>query len=121
MAADSQPLPSGSTIVVAPDRQVAITPMAGADLITLGLPVDLNRAKPLDLEAVPGLGPVLAQRIVAHRSQHGPFRDAADLLQVPGIGPKLLEKIRPYVVIIENVAPAAADPHPEKGAGEPHS
>ena len=51
-------------------------------------PIDINRAAATDLEALPGVGPVLARRIVAHRETHGPFRDPADLLQVPGVGAK---------------------------------
>ncbi len=95
-----QPLPSGAHIIVTPDRGLTITTLPGADLITLGLTLDLNQAQAADLEAIPGLGPVLARRIIAFRESQGPFRDRTDLLQVPGIGPKLLEKISPYVVII---------------------
>ena len=42
------------------------------------------------LQALPGVGPALARRIVAHREAHGPFRRPADLLRVPGIGAKRL-------------------------------
>jgi competence protein ComEA len=48
--------------------------------------LDINRADAADFQALPGIGPVLARRIVAHREAHGPFRDPADLLQVPGVG-----------------------------------
>ena len=51
-------------------------------------PIDINRAGATDLQSLPGVGPVLARRIVAHRETHGPFRDPADLLQVPGVGAK---------------------------------
>jgi competence protein ComEA len=51
-------------------------------------PIDINRAGATDLQALPGVGPVLARRIVTHRETHGPFRDPADLLQVPGVGAK---------------------------------
>ena len=105
-----EPLRSGSQITVSPAGQVTIEAMAGADLITLGLALDLNRADAVDLEAVPGLGPVLAHRITAFREEHGPFRDLEALLQVKGIGPKMLEKIRPYVVIITESGPPAAAP-----------
>ena len=103
--AGSEPLRSGSQITVSPARQVTIESMTGADLITLGVALDLNRADAVDLEAVPGLGPVLAHRITAFREEHGPFTDLEALLQVKGIGPKLLEKIRPYVVIITESGP----------------
>ena len=63
-----------------------------------GAPLDVNAATAAQLEALPGIGPVLAQRIVADRQENGPFRSLDDLLRVPGIGPKLLETIRPYLV-----------------------
>ncbi|MEY4070688.1 MAG: hypothetical protein RL721_1302, partial [Candidatus Eisenbacteria bacterium] len=52
-------------------------------------------ASAAELDALPGIGPVLAARIVAHRDRHGPFRSPDELLAVPGIGPRLLERIRP--------------------------
>lgn len=62
-------------------------------------PLDLNRATAEQLEALPGIGPVLAQRIVEYRQQVGRFHSVDDLLEVHGIGPKRLERIRPYVVV----------------------
>ncbi|TFV79480.1 ComEA family DNA-binding protein [Blastococcus sp. CT_GayMR19] len=49
--------------------------------------VDLNTATAGDLDALPGIGPVLAQRIVDHRTRNGPFRSVDQLDDVPGIGP----------------------------------
>ena len=51
--------------------------------------IDPNSATEADLDRLPGIGPALAQRIVAARAE-GPFRSAADLERVPGIGPKTL-------------------------------
>lgn len=62
-------------------------------------PLDLNRATADQLEALPGIGPVLAQRIVEYRRQVGRFQSVDDLLGVHGIGSKRLEQIRPYVVV----------------------
>ena len=56
--------------------------------------VNLNTAGLEELEALPGIGPALARRIVAFREQHGPFRRVDDLLEVPGIGPVLLQRLR---------------------------
>ena len=61
--------------------------------------VDLNAAGAEALDTLPGIGPVLARRIVAHRERHGPFHRLEDLLAVEGIGPRLLDRLRPYVVI----------------------
>jgi competence ComEA-like helix-hairpin-helix protein len=57
--------------------------------------LDLNTATERELQSIRGIGPVLAERIIAGR----PYRTVDDLLKVKGIGPKRLEKIRPYVVV----------------------
>lgn len=54
--------------------------------------VNLNTATQAELETLPGVGPVLAGRIIAARANK-PFTSLADLDQVPGIGPKMLEKL----------------------------
>lgn len=59
--------------------------------------LDPNRAPPEELERLPGIGPVLARRIVARRERDGPFRRPSDLLAVSGIGPRTLERIRPHL------------------------
>lgn len=60
--------------------------------------VDLDRADVSEITRLPRIGPALAQRIVAWRSEHGPFGSLARLDSVPGIGAKLLDAIRPFVV-----------------------
>lgn len=57
-------------------------------------PLDLNLASAAELEALPGIGPALAQRIVDDREAHGPFAATADLARVPGIGPARLAAVR---------------------------
>ncbi len=57
--------------------------------------LDLNTASKEKLMFINGIGPVLAERIIAGR----PYKTVDDLLKVKGIGPKKLEKIRPYVVV----------------------
>ena len=61
--------------------------------------IDINRAQPWLLEALPGIGEVLAQRIVDYRSENGHFRRIEDLLKVGGIGPATFEKIRAYITV----------------------
>lgn len=61
-------------------------------------PVNLNTATQAELEALPGIGPAYAQRIIERRAQ-GAFTRIEDLDSVPGIGPKRLEQLRPYVTV----------------------
>ena len=78
-------------------------------------PVDLATATPGQLQALPGIGPVLAQRIVRFRSQLGGFHHVEDLRGVPGVGPWLYERIRPHVRVgpagatVQSAAPRGAD------------
>ncbi len=60
-------------------------------------PLDLNRAGVEELMTLPGIGPVLAERIVAHREAHGPFEAPECLLDVEGIGPTTLERLEGLV------------------------
>jgi competence protein ComEA len=59
--------------------------------------VDLNSAGVAELDALPGIGPVLAQRIVDHRSREGPFRSVDQLDDVPGIGPAIFAELAELV------------------------
>ena len=61
--------------------------------------IDLNRADAAELDQLPGIGPVLAGRIVEHRRVSGPYRSAEDLLAVRGIGPALFERLRERVTV----------------------
>ena len=61
--------------------------------------VDLNRANAEGLMRLPGVGEKTARLIVQYRSEHGPFRDARDLLQIKGIGEKKLEKLTPFLIL----------------------
>ncbi len=61
--------------------------------------VNLNTATLDQLEALPGIGPVLAQRIIDYREQHGPFASVDDLSNVSGIGDAHMEDLRPLVTV----------------------
>ena len=67
--------------------------------VTVARPVDLNHATLSDLEALPGIGPKLAQRVMEHRDENGPFRSVDDLRQVKGIGRKKFDRLRPHVLV----------------------
>ncbi len=62
-----------------------------------GGPIQLNRATAAELDELPGIGPVIAQRIVDYRETKGPFQTVEDLLDVPGIGEAKLASIRDLV------------------------
>jgi competence protein ComEA len=81
--------PSGVELPAGPSEDPRTT-AAGATL-------DLNAASASELEALPGIGPVLAQRIVEHRDAFGPFASVDALLEVSGVGPAVLEKLRSEV------------------------
>jgi competence protein ComEA len=74
---------------------------AAAALPASPVGVDLNRADRTVLATLPGIGPILAERILAHREAHGPFRQPEELLAVPGIGAKRLAQVRPLVRVPE--------------------
>ena len=59
--------------------------------------VNVNTASAEELIELPGIGEVLAARIIAYREEHGPFQSLDALKQVSGIGDKLVEKIRDLV------------------------
>jgi competence protein ComEA len=61
--------------------------------------LDLNRASAGELESLPGIGAVLAQRVIAFRESAGGFRAVEDLREVKGIGSKKFERIRSLVTV----------------------
>ncbi|MEE9163014.1 MAG: helix-hairpin-helix domain-containing protein [Candidatus Neomarinimicrobiota bacterium] len=65
----------------------------------LGAPLDINRAGHDALQSLPGIGPVLARKIVAYRSEIGFFGSVDDLENVSGIGPVLMERWQGLIVV----------------------
>ena len=61
--------------------------------------IDINKATAVELTAIPGVGSVIAQRIVEFRDKQGRFRRVEDLMKIRGIGEKSFQKIRPYVKV----------------------
>ena len=64
-----------------------------------GQHVNINSAGESELEALPGVGPATAARIVADREANGPFSAPEDIMRVPGIGEKKLEAMRDFIVV----------------------
>src|SRR5437762_14104919 len=84
-----------------PENALRATARRAAQLARPLLPgerIDLDHADVSDITRLPRVGPALAQRIVAWRTEHGPFGSLARLDSVPGVGAKLLDAIRPFVV-----------------------
>ncbi len=62
-------------------------------------PINLNTATSEELQLVPGIGPVTAEKILQMRKSYGAFKSVDDLRAVRGIGPKRLEKMRKYLTV----------------------
>ena len=79
--------------------------------------VDVNTASPALLTHVAGVGPKLAEKIVAHRDEHGPFRTRASLRQVSGLGPKAFEQAAGFLRVRDGEESLDASAiHPESYA-----
>ena len=70
-------------------------------------PMEINTATAAQIEALPGIGPALAKRIVAHRDSAGPLADLAALCDVRGVGPALAERLRPLVTFGGRMSPVS--------------
>lgn len=96
-------LVDGEQIVVAdaaippPVASAASAASGASSSTTAGTPVDLNSATIEQLDGLPGVGPVLAGRILQWRTMHGRFRSVDELGEVSGIGDAILGQLRPLV------------------------
>ncbi|MFI5708914.1 helix-hairpin-helix domain-containing protein [Kribbella sp. NPDC051620] len=70
---------------------------AGTAATPANTPIDLNTATLAQLDSLPGVGPVLAQRILDWRNEHGRFTTTDELQEIPGVGPKKYESLKPHV------------------------
>ena len=93
-------LVDGEQIVVGLPAAVTAPPAAPVGGATPGAPlVDLNTATTVELEALPEVGPVTAEAILAWRDQNGGFTAVSELLEVDGIGDATLASIAPFVTV----------------------
>lgn len=91
------PLADGAQVLV-PLRAAAGAPPASAQGTTPpGARISLSTATVEQLDELPGVGPVTAQKIVDHRARHGPFGSVDELDEIPGIGPARIEQVRELV------------------------
>lgn len=84
------------------DGEQIVVPALGQELAgpqgSPGGKISLSQADSLTLQSLPRVGPATAERIIAWRTTHGPFRSVDDLLAISGIGPATLEGFRDLVV-----------------------
>jgi competence protein ComEA len=99
---EADPASVNLAAVVADGQQLTVgvpgVPAAAPDAVPGSTgPLDLNTAGVAELDALPGIGPVLAQRIVDHRTREGPFTSVDQLDDVPGIGPAIAAELAELV------------------------
>lgn len=74
-------------------------PTTGDDATSPGVRVNLNTATVEQLDALPGIGPVIAQRIVDYRQANGPFATPKDIMNVKGIGQATYDKLKDLIIV----------------------
>ena len=62
-------------------------------------PLDINTATAEELAGLPGIGEALAERIVAYRTEHGPFTSPEEIMEVSGIGPGKFEGLKDRITV----------------------
>lgn len=93
------PLMDGQKIPVPRKGEAARLPAAAGGGSPAGTLININTASAAELEALPGIGPSLAQRIVAYREEHGPFRTIEDIKNVSGIGEGRFAQIKDLITV----------------------
>lgn len=95
------PVADGEQVLV-PGRSAAgaaaAAPPASGGAPSPSAPLDLNTATAEQLDALPGVGPVTAQKIIDYRTAHGPFHAVDELQGVPGIGPSKMAQLEGLVI-----------------------
>jgi competence protein ComEA len=91
------PVSDGQQVVV-PQRGAAVAAGVGGAAPASTGPVSLSSATAEQLDALPGVGPATAAKIVAYRQQHGAFRSVDELDAISGIGPARIADLRGLVV-----------------------
>lgn len=114
------PVPPGGASGADSGERVLSAPPVSRKLAA-GQRIDVNRAAAAELLTLPGIGPVLAARIVEARRERGSFARLEDLLTVRGIGPRLFERLRPHLRLGgpagARAAPGALRTHAFRTAG----
>lgn len=83
---------TATSIASVPTETLIASPVAG-------LRVNINTASAVELDLLPGIGPTLAQSIVAYREANGPFEIIEELQNVPDIGPATFQSVLPFITL----------------------
>jgi competence protein ComEA len=90
------PLSKGKTVFIESDDSLRIGEMNNADKLTLGIPIDINKATVEDLMLIDGIGEQTALQIVQFREKSGRYHKVEDLMKVRGIKEKKFRNLRRY-------------------------
>ena len=99
------PQTTAPTVPTEPPSAISDTPKETTPKATqpkkeeVTFPVNINTASARELEALPGIGEVIARRIIDYRNAHGPFQSVDELINVKGIGEKKLAELKPYATV----------------------
>ena len=94
------PLSQGTSVQINSENgyiKVSTGSIPAAYKVTLRIPISINTASKEELDAIPDIGPSLAEKVINYRSLYGPFKTAEEIRGVPGVGELRYLKIRPYI------------------------
>lgn len=82
-----------------PTTREGVNDQGTASTDSAGDRIDINTASAAELDELPGIGDVLARRIIEHRELNGPFTSVDQLAEIDGISPRLVDRLRPFVTV----------------------
>jgi competence protein ComEA len=86
-------------IYASPQAPTSLPTTSRSAIIDIDGPININTANQEELETLPGVGPVIAQRIIEYRQINGSFQTIEDIQKVQGIGPKTFEKMQEMITV----------------------
>ena len=101
----SQPIPSQASLAGQAETPMGRLPEPRLRTVADVGRVDLNRGSVEELRRLPGIGPVLAERVVRYRQENGKFATIRDMQQVKGIGVKRLAQLEAFIYVEPKIPP----------------